>query len=294
MVNEDLPTSVEVSRVTLDGDRRVTGTASVAHESPLALQVDGVPVSVVMRTPGADEELALGMLLTEGVITSMDQVHSIRPCAQDDDDAAGGRTISARLRGSGVLEAVERMRRVTLTGSSCGVCGRRTIEDLLDRLPALDPLGPALEPEVIVRVAAALAGQQPIFERTGGLHAVGLFDAGGSPLVIYEDVGRHNAVDKVIGWRLREGDTRGVILMVSGRVSFEIVQKALRAGLPVVAAISAPTSLAVDLAVESHMTLIGFVRGSVMSVYAGASRFGVGGDAGETGRPTPRVFEVGD
>ncbi|MGB1699075.1 MAG: formate dehydrogenase accessory sulfurtransferase FdhD [Nannocystaceae bacterium] len=243
----------------------------VAVEAPLQIRVNGAPVAVVMRTPGHDEQLATGMLLAEGVIETLDDLRSIRHCDELETPESEGNVLHVVVP-EHRLAAVEKMRRTSLTGSSCGVCGRTAIDDLLARRAALDDEVRTLAPATIIEAARALASSQPTFAKTGGVHGVGLFTREGKQLCVFEDVGRHNAVDKVVGWRLREDATEGVLLMVSGRVSFEIVQKAMSARVPVVAAVSAPTSLAVDLADACGMTLAGFVRGDRMCVYTGDER----------------------
>ena len=167
------------------------------------------------------------------------------------------------------------MRRTGLTGSSCGVCGRASVDDLYEDLPSLAGRTAGVTPATLHRIATRLRASQPTFTRTGGVHAAGLFTSAGEALAVFEDVGRHNAVDKVIGWAQREACTRGTVLMVSGRVSFEIVQKALRAKIPVISAVSAPTSMAVELARACEATLACFVRDARLCVYSGGQRLGL-------------------
>ena len=244
---------------------------AVAVEAPLQIRVNGAPVAVVMRTPGHDEYLGLGMLLAEGAIETLDDVRSIRHCDEVEDERSEGNVLQVVVPEHRVA-AIERMRRTNLTGSSCGVCGRTSIDDLLATRHSLADRCEMIAPGVIEGAAQALSTAQPTFVRTGGVHGVGLFTHEGELLRVFEDVGRHNAVDKALGWRLKHGVTSGALLMVSGRVSFEIVQKAMMSGVPIVAAVSAPTSLAVELATACGMTLACFVRGSRICVYAGAER----------------------
>jgi FdhD protein len=253
----------------------------LAVEEPLEIRIDGQPLTVTMRTPGDDIDLAAGFLFTEGIVGAADDIAEIRKC---DDNVA-----DARLR-PGIVVAAERLRRNFLTTSACGICGKESIDNVRTRA-SFDVTGD----EVAVD-AAALAGlpqrlreAQRVFERTGGLHAAGVFAADGSLLALREDVGRHNAVDKVVGWALLAGrlPLAGSTLLVSGRASFELAQKALMAGIPVLAAVSAPSSLAVELADEAGMTLVGFLRGSAMNVYTGAHRMrAVGEPADMLGTPS--------
>ena len=244
---------------------------AVAVESPLQIRVNGAPTAVVMRTPGHDEYLGLGMLRSEGAIETLDDVRSVRHCDQESDEG-GAHNVLQVVVADRCLPAIQRMRRTNLTGSSCGVCGRTTIEDLLAMRPSLHHHREVITPALFAGAARTLARSQPTFAATGGVHGVGLFTREGELLRLFEDVGRHNAVDKVLGWRLQHGAQRGTLLMVSGRVSFEIVQKAMMSGVPAVAAVSAPTSLAVELATACGMTLACFVREDRMCVYAGGER----------------------
>ena len=239
----------------------------LAVEEPLEIRVDGEPLTVTMRTPGDDIDLAAGFLFTEGLLTRLDDVHEIRRC--DENVAAvtlkQGRTLAGRP-GSG---------RNFLTTSACGVCGKDSIEAIRTRSAfdlAADPV--RVSPAMLAGLPGRLRDAQRVFSRTGGLHAAGLFRPDGTLLVLREDVGRHNAVDKVAGWALRAGrlPLAGHILLVSGRASFELAQKAIMIGVPVLAAVSAPSSLAAALAEDGGLTLVGFLRGSTMNVYAGAQR----------------------
>ena len=243
------------------------GDDEVAAEAPLELRLGGVPVAVVMRTPGHDEELARGFLWSEG-IAGPHEVRSLRPCADVPAEAEGN--VWQAVLVDGVDVDLQRLRRLTYASSSCGVCGKATLEAAL-ALAA--PLTAAerrpIDAATFVRLPALLATAQTAFAHTGGLHAAGLFD-GDRALVVREDVGRHNAVDKCLGWLAARGrPATGLTLAVSGRVSFEIVQKALRARVPAIAAVSAPTSLAIELARAAGVALAGFVRDPRLCVYAG-------------------------
>ena len=251
----------------------------LAVEEPLEIRVDGEPLTVTMRTPGDDIDLAAGFLFTEGLLTRLGDVHEIRMC--DENVAAvtvaddGGLLKALGGNGSNGVNGFQSAARNFLTTSACGVCGKDSIEAIRVRSAfdvAADPV--RVSPAVLAGMPDRLRDAQRVFSRTGGLHAAGLFTPDGTLLVLREDVGRHNAVDKVAGWALRSGlvPLTGHVLLVSGRASFELAQKALMLGLPVLAAVSAPSSLAVSLAEEGGMTLIGFLRGTTMNVYAGQQR----------------------
>jgi FdhD protein len=230
----------------------------VAVEEPLEVRVDGEPIAVTMRTPGADEELALGFLYGEGLI---DGPREAGPAA---DLAANVIEISGPL-------ARRPDSRRFYTTSSCGVCGKGALEEIAVRAPRLGD-GPTVDRALLAELPDRLA--QPAFERSGGLHATGLFDPSGEPSCVHEDVGRHNAMDKVIGRALLDGrlPLAGSILCVSGRLAFELVQKAAMAGCPILVGVGAPTSLAVELARDRRMTLGGFARDGRINVYAGVGR----------------------
>jgi FdhD protein len=246
----------------------------VAIEEPLEIRVAGDALSVTMRTPGADRELALGFLFAEGIIQSIDDVGSVAHCGRPGDEGFGN--VIEVLPGAGVVLAPERAawtRRGTLVSSACGVCGRATIADLVARCARItDPS--RIEAKRLFEMCSSLRQKQPVFARTGGVHAAALFDSSGMPRGVHEDIGRHNAVDKVVGALLldRALPARGTVLVVSGRASFEIVQKATAAGIPIVASISAPSSLAVDLAVQMNVTLACFVREATLTIYAHPER----------------------
>jgi FdhD protein len=234
----------------------------IAVEEPLEIRVEGRPISVTMRTPGHDEELALGFLRSEGIAAV-----SARPTA----DLAAN-VIDVEVEGD---VDFERLSRNFYTSSSCGVCGKGALE-------AVAVEAPPVESELVVLAVLVavlpdrLREAQPTFAATGGLHATGLFDASGDLLVVREDVGRHNAMDKVVGWAFGQGllPLADKMLCVSGRLSFELVQKAVVAGCPVVVAVGAPSTLAVDLARDRGVTLCGFVRGGRVNVYSEAQRIG--------------------
>jgi len=257
----------------------------VAVEEPLDIRVDGETIAVTMRTPGQDSDLALGFLYAEGIIRGPDDVGAVAHCGHPGDEGYGN-VIDVRSAGGHridperVLDSV----RWSTTTSSCGVCGRRSIDGLLARCAPLPREG-SLRPEEVIRAMEQLASAQPIFARTGGLHASALFASDGAVLASAEDVGRHNAVDKAIGSLLRRralgvshpAGRAPVLLAVSGRASFEIIQKAAAAKVPVVASVSAPSSLAIDLAARAGVALAGFVREDHFNVYANGWRFESGG-----------------
>jgi FdhD protein len=273
-----------VLRISLPADESTDAGLSsradlLAAEEPLGIRIDGQAVSMTMRTPGDDVDLTAGFLLSEGIAARAADIESIRICSGErcghGDHDGMGNIADVTLRASVQAQAP---RRNFLTTSACGVCGKASIAEL--RVTSLYDLF-ADKVVVTAAVLAALPDRlreaQRVFERTGGLHAAGLFTADGELLAIREDVGRHNAVDKVVGWAL-QGDRlplSGCVLLVSGRASFELVQKAVMAGIPVLAAVSAPSSLAVELAREAGLTLVGFLRGPSMNVYAGQRRVAV-------------------
>ncbi|HEY3952657.1 MAG TPA: formate dehydrogenase accessory sulfurtransferase FdhD [Streptosporangiaceae bacterium] len=251
------------------------GPDMLAAEEPLEIRVNGRAVAVTMRTPGDDIDLAAGFLATEGLIGSAADIAGIRICHQSSPGNDGpGNVAEVTLAGGAVIDD-DRLRRNFLTTSACGVCGKASIDAVrvrarFDVAADTTPVSPA----VLATLPGALRAAQRVFASTGGLHAAGVFGADGTLLVLREDVGRHNAVDKVAGWALRDGrlPLAGCVLLVSGRASFELVQKAFIAGIPVLAAVSAPSSLAAEFAEEAGMTLVGFLRGRTMNVYTGAAR----------------------
>ncbi|MFL6089586.1 MAG: formate dehydrogenase accessory sulfurtransferase FdhD [Aeromicrobium sp.] len=247
----------------------------LAAEEPMEIRVNGRALAVTMRTPGHDFELAVGFLVSESVLTAADDVAAIRYCAGETSGIGNTYNVVDVALASGVAAPEPLLERNFYTTSSCGLCGKASLEAV--RTTAAwavvdDPL--SIDTTLLSTLPDRLREAQQVFDSTGGLHAAGLFTADGEPLVVREDVGRHNAVDKVIGHALLEGllPARGTVLVVSGRASFELVQKALMAGIPMLAAVSAPSSLAVELAVESGLTLVGFLRGDSMNIYAGADR----------------------
>jgi FdhD protein len=263
--------SVALTQVTewVGGGRRVIEDA-LAVEEPLEIRVNGTPVNVTMRTPGHDLELTIGFLLTEGIIESTDEIAGLRGVDFPTNSKRNTIDIDLPIQDFDTTK----LQRNFFASSSCGICGRAAVESVRQRgLRSPNPLF-LVRPEVLYGLPEAIRTQQAVFERTGGLHAAALFDSQGVLLALREDIGRHNAVDKVIGWAAREDrlPLSESILMVSGRGGFEIVQKALAAGVPVLASVSAPSSLAVKLARELGLTLIGFLRGQRFVVYAGESR----------------------
>jgi FdhD protein len=249
----------------------------VAAEEPLGIRVNGAALTLTMRTPGDDIELAAGFLASEAVIRSAADVSEIKlcdgtSCGHHDHDEMGNVADVTLAPGITVAAAA---RRSFMTTSACGICGKTSIQDIC-ALPdkALDADPARFTPAVLTTLPERLREAQRVFSRTGGLHAAALFTADGELLVVREDVGRHNAVDKVVGWALLADrlPLAGHMLLVSGRASFELVQKTVLAGIPLLAAISAPSSLAVDLAAEAGLTLVGFLRGPSMNVYAGEHR----------------------
>ncbi len=269
--------SVSRPLLRIEGDRRRTSFDRVATEEPLEIRVNGRPMAVTMRTPGHDFELAAGFLLTEGVVDRGDELRTMRYCVPEDEPQQFN-VVDVAVVDAARAEAVAP--RALFTSSSCGLCGRASISSVRSRAPldvADDPIRLAVE--TLAAMPLRLREGQEVFASTGGLHAAALFDGDGGLVCLREDVGRHNAFDKVIGWAAMKGrlPLRSHVLVASGRASFELVQKALIAGAPALAAVSAPSSLAVELAQEAGMTLVGFLRGDTMNVYAGDHRVGDGG-----------------
>jgi FdhD protein len=262
-----------VRKINEQGERRRPDT--LAAEEPLEIRVNGKALSVTMRTPGDDVELAHGFLLTEGVIGGRSDIDTARYCDGTDDEGRNTYNVLDLALMPGVAPPAVGVERNFYTTSSCGVCGKASLDAVRTTTrhsPAADAL--TITPDVLAELPDTLRRKQKVFESTGGLHAAGLFSADGDALVVREDVGRHNAVDKVLGWAVlaERVPLRGCVLMVSGRASFELVQKASMAGIPLLAAVSAPSSLAVDLANDQGMTLVGFLRGHSMNVYSGDQR----------------------
>jgi FdhD protein len=253
-----------------DGNFLGTQPDEVAIEEPLEIRVEGESLAIAMRTPGHDEELAAGWLLSEGIAQSAEEIAAIVPRPGGDTERAA--MVDVMLRDKSRFVAAKH-RRGTVTNASCGLCGAATVDQVMRDFPAIQI--PFCIPAVrLLEMPALLTAQQGAFRRTGGLHACGLFDAEGRLLAIREDVGRHNALDKLLGWALLGGHlplSRHVVFL-SGRVSFEMMQKSLAAGVPLVAAIGAPSSLAIDLASKSGQALAAFIRGRTMNVYAGIEK----------------------
>ncbi|MEO3749440.1 formate dehydrogenase accessory sulfurtransferase FdhD [Streptomyces sp. B6B3] len=248
---------------------------TLVAEEPMEIRVGGRPLSVTMRTPGHDFDLAVGFLVSEGVLHRADQVAGIRYCAGATADGGNTYNVVDVALAPGVAPPDASLERNVYTTSSCGLCGKASLDAVRTVAAwsvAEDPL--ELSPELLSALPDRLRRAQRVFDSTGGLHAAGLFSGAGDLLCLREDVGRHNAVDKVVGHALRAGllPLRGTVLMVSGRASFELVQKAVMAGIPALAAVSAPSSLAADLADETGLTLIGFLRGTSMNIYAAPHR----------------------
>jgi FdhD protein len=239
----------------------------LAVEEPLEIRVRGRAISITMRTPGNDDELSAGFLLTEGLIHRRDDVLRIEPCGRNED----GNLINVVLAPEVPVD-FEKLTRHVFASSSCGLCGKASIDAIRSQFPKIDS-DLVIPAEIILSLPNRMREAQETFSRTGGLHAAGIFTDDGKLLVLREDVGRHNAVDKVIGHCLLNGIVPDRhILLVSGRASFEIMQKALAARIPLLAAVSAPSSLAVDFATDSGQTLVGFLRPGRMNVYANPQR----------------------
>jgi FdhD protein len=284
-----------VLRIDTSTGRPVRRPDSLAAEEPLEIRVGKAALAVTMRTPGDDLDLAIGFLLTEGIIGSAEDVRTAQLCAGTDHNSAsaplGGAPDRITVAGQpntynvvdvtltpGVPPPATDPTRNFYTTSSCGVCGKASIDAV--RVRSRFSLGgdrTQVDAEVLAGLPDTLRRAQRAFDVTGGLHAAGLFDPTGRLVVVREDVGRHNAVDKVVGWAVREDrlPLAGHVLLVSGRASFELAQKASMAGIPILAAVSAPSTLAVELAEETGLTLIGFLRGTTMNVYAGADRVAI-------------------
>jgi FdhD protein len=270
-----------VLRITLPAGGGPGDSASradfLAAEEPLGIRVGGTALTMTMRTPGDDVELAAGFLVSEAVVRSPDDITGIKLCdgtsCGHGDHEGFGNIVDVTLAPGVTLSPAAR--RNFMTTSACGVCGKASIEDIcVVPHEGLAADSAQFSPMVLATLPERLRDAQRVFSRTGGLHAAGLFVADGELIAVREDVGRHNAVDKVVGWALLDGrlPLAGRGLLVSGRASFELVQKAVLAGIPLLAAVSAPSSLAVDLAEEAGLTLVAFLRGPSMNVYTGAHR----------------------
>lgn len=265
----------KVTRVVVGQSRR-QALDSVAAEEPLEIRVSGKRLAVTMRTPGDDFSLAMGFLLSEGIIRQRDDVVSARYCAGGPGSEENTYNIVDVVLASHVPPLDATLERNVLTTSACGLCGKTSIESVrtLSHYP-VDEDSLQLSEGMLITFPDKLREKQKVFDKTGGLHAAALFRGDtGELLVLREDVGRHNAVDKVTGWAMQQGllPLKGHVLMVSGRSSFELTQKAILAGIPILSSVSAPSSLAVDLARESNLTLVGFLRGDSFVIYSGEQR----------------------
>jgi FdhD protein len=246
---------------------------SLAVEEPLEIRLNGEPYLVTMRTPGHDIDLARGLLYSERIITERSDVMLARYCAGSDADGINSYNVLDVTLAS-QISAPAAVRRNVMTTSACGICGTTSIDQVLRESPYGVDREVQVSAELLLAAPLGLRRQQRAFDRTGGLHAAGLLGPDSEMLCVREDVGRHNAVDKIIGWAIEQQllPLRQMILVVSGRASFELTQKAVLAGIPVLAAVSAPSSLAVELAEEAGLTLVGFVRGETMNVYTHPER----------------------
>jgi FdhD protein len=249
--------------------RAVSCVDMLAKEEPLEIRVRGRGIAITMRTPGNDDELAAGFLLSEGLVRKRQQITAIEPCRQSDSPE---NTLNVFLAPA-VKVDFKRLTRHVFASSSCGLCGKASIEAVHQQFPPVDARL-SVSPQTLQQLPATMRAAQATFDTTGGLHAAAIFELTGTLVALREDIGRHNAVDKVIGYGLLQGKFpfASQILLVSGRASFEIMQKALAARIPIVCAISAPSSLAVEFARDSGQTLVGFLRGRSLNVYAGAER----------------------
>jgi FdhD protein len=259
--------SVELTQVTEWDDGRVHSVQDfLAAEEPLEIRIGGIPLTVTMRTPAHDLELAVGFLLTAGVIQSLDQIADLRTATPE--TAPKSNVVEVELKNTDFN--ITDLQRNFFAASSCGVCGKASINAIRTRGLQPPEVAFRVAPEVLCKLPEVLLAQQAVFSRTGGLHAAALFSNTGELVVLREDIGRHNAVDKIAGWALLENKLplSQYVMLVSGRGGFEIVQKALAAGIPVLASVSAPSSLAVKLARELGLTLVGFVRGRRFVVYS--------------------------
>jgi FdhD protein len=263
-----------VQRITLSGT--ISRPDTLAVEEPMEIRIGGSSLVVTMRTPGNDIDLVHGFLLTEGIIASREDISEIRYCDGVDSDGANTYNV-LDVTLSDTAQPIALAARNFLASAACGVCGKESLADVQKR--SLFDVGASeltIDARTLASMTDTLRRNQRAFEATGGLHAAGLFSPDGTLVVLREDVGRHNAVDKVLGWAVEEKriPASDLVLIVSGRASFELVQKAVMAGVPVLGAVSAPSSLAVDLANDAGLTLVGFLRGETMNVYARADRIG--------------------
>ncbi len=271
-----------VRRTVYVGDAPSDDIDTLVREEPLEIRVNGAPVAVVMRTPGADEALVRGFLITERIAPSWEAIRSIRPCRNVEDEASEGNVFLATLAPD-VSFDLARFRRQMFASSSCGICGKASVEQAMATAPPLEDTR-RVPLSVLRSVIPSMRGAQRVFDLTGGLHAASAFTESGRLLAVHEDVGRHNAVDKVVG-SVAVSAEGPFGLAVSGRLSFEIVQKALAARIPVLVAVSAPSALAVQLARASNMTLFAFARGDRLVAYTD------GGHLTSEGSPSPTAQE---
>ena len=277
LVGWELPMSADTIAVPIQTVERGASSPRsdlLAIEQPLQLCLNGFPLSITMRSPGSDLDLAVGFLFTEGIIKDVDQILSLRAESGDDSFGNPGDRVTIRLKPEVEVDS-DRIRRNFYTSSSCGVCGKLAMGAIEVR-PALRmrQSGPQFRADVIYRLADLLRRAQDAFDRTGGIHAAALFSPEGALLGLREDVGRHNAVDKLIGFALRDGTVPlgDSLILVSGRAGFELVQKSVMAAIPVLVAVGAPSSLAVEVAQHFGMTLLGFLRGQRFNIYSGGWR----------------------
>ncbi|MFE2074999.1 formate dehydrogenase accessory sulfurtransferase FdhD [Streptomyces misionensis] len=249
---------------------------TLVAEEPLEIRLNGKPLAITMRTPGDDFALAAGFLVSEGVLAGASDLQNIVYCAGATADGSNTYNVVDVKTAPGVTLPDFGLERNVYTSSSCGLCGKASLDAVRTtaRWPIADSPRLRVTTELLAELPERLRTAQRVFDRTGGLHAAALFTEDGELLDVKEDVGRHNAVDKLVGRALQNGELplSRTVLLVSGRASFELAQKAVMAGIPVLAAVSAPSSLAVDLAAETGLTLVGFLRGSSMNVYAGEDR----------------------
>jgi FdhD protein len=244
----------------------------LATEEPLEIRIEGKSVAVLMRTPGHDRELAAGFLVSEHIVGRAEEIFEISICGEAVAASDETNVVNVTLKNPATFD-VKKFSRNFFSSASCGICGKASIESIANQFPPIDS-DLETSASLLVDLPARLAAAQKTFQQTGGLHACALFDKDGGLLAAREDVGRHNALDKLIGWALLANrlPLNRQILLLSGRISFEMMQKALAAGIAIVAAISAPTSLAVEFALANNQTLVGFLRGNEMNVYAGGER----------------------
>ena len=265
------PDTITAPVQTVESGLSSTRSDFLAIEEPLQFCLNGSPLSITMRTPGSDLDLAVGFLFTEGIIDDVGQILSIRAESVEDNPEASGDTVTIRLKPEVAIDPA-RIRRNFYTSSSCGVCGKLATGAIEVHPPRpMRQSGPQFHPDLIYRLPDLLRQTQPAFDRTGGIHAAALFSPEGTLLGLREDIGRHNAVDKLIGFALRDGKVPlgDSLILVSGRAGFELVQKSAMAAIPILAAVGAPSSLAVELAKRFGMTLVGFLRGQRFNIYSG-------------------------